>query len=166
MKKSTAVIADRLLCDNHDIGEHIKLSLPDVKWKVDQMTGSGIGGDVDIPLFGLLEAMSCQIDLRTVDKNNSSLLLKPGIHKLEARWNRQEIDGNGVRVVSVRAYLNIICTGMSPGTVQRGSALDGNVTASVLRFRWVEDGEELFLLDPGNQTIRIDGEDYSDALQI
>ena len=49
MSKSTVVIADRLLCDDRDIGDYVKLTLPELKWKTDTMTGAGIGGDIDVP---------------------------------------------------------------------------------------------------------------------
>ena len=80
MSKSTVVIADRLLCDDRDIGDYVKLTLPELKWKTDTITGAGIGGDIDVPLYGLAEAMSCQIDLRSVSAENAALVMTPGAH--------------------------------------------------------------------------------------
>ena len=165
--KSTVVIADRLLCDNLDIGDHVKVTLPDVKWKTDTLTGAGVGGDINVPLVGLAEPMSVQVDLRSVGKSNVPVLLKPGARKLEIRYNQDKmmLDGSFKRI-NTKVFMTALGTGVSNGSVQRGNSTDGNATLSVYRIRWVEDGEELYLLDQANPTLRINGVDYSDALQI
>lgn len=165
--KSTVVIADRLLCDNQDIGDHVKVTLPDLKWKTDTLTGAGVGGDINVPLVGLAEAMSVQVNLRGVSKSNVPILLKPGERKIEVRYNQNRMTADSsFKRVNTKVFMTALGTGVSNGGVQRGNATDGNVTLSVYRIRWVEDGEELYLFDQANQTLRINGVDYSDALQI
>ena len=156
MSKSTVVIADRLLCDDRDIGDYVKLTLPELKWKTDTMTGAGIGGDIDVPLYGLAEAMSCQIDLRSVST-----------HKIEARFNRNVMKSDGsVIKAGTKVFMTGFSAGLSAGSVQRGSAMEGNASLSVYRYRWVEDGQELFLVDQVSQKVKVKGRDYSDALQV
>lgn len=167
MSKSTVVIADRLLCDDRDIGDYVKLTLPELKWKTDTMTGAGIGGDIDVPLYGLAEAMSCQIDLRSVSAENAALVMTPGAHKIEARFNRSVMKSDGgVVKAGTKVFMTGFSAGLSAGSVQRGSAMEGNASLSVYRYRWVEDGQELFLVDQVSQKVKVKGRDYSDALQV
>lgn len=165
MDKSTVVTADKLLCDDKLIGDYVKMTLPDVNWKKDTLTGAGIAGDFEFPLFGLPEAMKCQIDMRSVGKSNAPLVMKPGVRRLEARFNRNVLKSDGsVIKAGTKVFLSVMSASLSPGTVQRGAAMDGNASFSVLRFRWVEDGKELFNIDVGSETVKVGGVDYSDRL--
>lgn len=165
--KGTAVIVDRLLCDDVDIADYIKCTLPEVKWKTTAMSGGGIAGDVELPLAGLAEAMSMQIDLRSVGAGNAPVLLRPGVRKLELRFNRSVMTpGAELIKAGTKIHLSVLSSALVPGGVQRGATMDGNATFSVLRYRWVEDGQELFLLDQLNEVYRVGGVDYSDTYRI
>lgn len=167
MKKSTVVIADRLLCDGQDIGDYVKMTLPELKWKTDTLTGAGVGGDIDVPLYGLADPMSCQIDLRSVSAENAARMMSPGTHKIEARFNRNVMRSDGeVIKAGTKVFLSGFSTGLSAGSIQRGSAMEGNCGFSVYRYRWVEDGRELFLIDQSSERLVVNGRDYSDALQV
>ena len=167
MYKSTAVVADRLLCDGKDVGDYVKVTLPELKWKTTTLTGAGLMGDVDIPIPGMAEAMSAQVDLRNVGKENAPLLLLPGVRKLELRFNRDAISADGTAIkAGTKIYLSGMSTGISPGAVARAATMDGNATLSVFRYRWVEDGQELFLLDQINEVYKVGGKDYSDAYRL
>ena len=52
MSKSVAIIADRLLCDNRDVADAVKCTLPELKWLTASLSGSGIGGEIYIPPHG------------------------------------------------------------------------------------------------------------------
>lgn len=165
--KSTVVVADRILCDDKDIGDYVKVSIPNISWKTSPVTGSGIGGDLDIPLVGLAEAMNMQIDQRALGKENAALLMTPGIHKIEIRFNRAVMDADGeVGRANTKIFINAMFTGVTPGGVQRGSSLDGNIALSVSRIRWVEEGKELFLFDQLNETYKVNGKDYSESYKL
>lgn len=165
--KSTVVIADRLLCDGRDVGDHVKVTLPDITWKKDTLTGAGIGGDIDVPLVGLAEAMNAQIDLRSISADNAAILFEPGIKKLEVRFNQDRMmPDSSLKRVNTKVFMTALSAGISNGSVQRGNAAEGNIKLSVHRIRRVEDGNELYLFDPAKQTLRVNGKDYSNALQI
>lgn len=167
MYKSTAVVADRLLCDGKDVGDYVKVTLPELKWKTTTLTGAGLMGDVDIPIQGMAEAMSAQVDLRNIGKENAPLLLTPGVKKLELRFNRDAVSSDGTTIkAGTKIYISGMSTGISPGAVARASTMDGNATLSVFRYRWVEDGQEIFLLDQINEVYKVGGKDYSDAYRL
>ena len=165
--KSTVVIADKFLCDDVEIGDYVKLTLPNLVWKVDTITGAGVGGDIDVPLVGLADAMSVQIDTRAISKDNLPRLMLPGDRALEARFRRQSLaPGGGVQLIDTKVFLTAMASGVTLGGVQRGAATDSNFTMSVKRIRWLDDGKELFVFAPGDETLRINGQDYSRYLQI
>lgn len=167
MSKSVAVIADRLLCDNRDVADMVKCTLPELKWITTALSGAGIGGNIDIPLQGMAEAMSFQVDLRGVGADNAGCLLVPGTRSLELRFNRDRFDSNGQVVkAGTKIFLSGMNTGLSPGSIQRASAMESSVTFSVIRYRWVEDGQELFLIDQLHQRYKVNGVDYSDRYRL
>lgn len=167
MSKSVAVIADRLLCDNRDVADAVKCTLPEIKWITAALSGAGIGGNIEIPLQGMAEAMSFQVDLRGVGADNVGLLLVPGVRSLELRFNRDRFDSNGQIVkAGTKIFLSGMNTSLSPGTIQRASAMESGATFSVIRYRWVEDGQELFLIDQLNQRYKANGVDYSDYYRL
>ena len=145
------------------VGVSSEVSLPSFEYMTETIDGAGIGGDIDVPLYGLAEAMSCQIDLRSVSAENAALVMTPGAHKIEARFNRNAMKSDGS---VIKAGTKVFTAGLSAGSVQRGSAMEGNASLSVYRYRWVEDGQELFLVDQVNQKVKVKGRDYSDALQV
>lgn len=167
MNKSVAVIADRLLCDNQDVADAVKCTLPELKWLTATLSGAGIGGNIEIPLQGLAEAMSFQVDLRGVGADNAAILLTPGVRSLELRFNRDRFDSNGQVVkAGTKIFLSGMNTGLSPGSIQRANPMESSVTFSVLRYRWVEDGQELFLIDQQYQQYKVKGVDYSDRYRL
>ncbi len=167
MNKSVAVIADRLLCDNKDIADAVKCTLPEIKWLTVTLSGAGIGGNMDIPLQGLAEAMSFQVDLRGVGMDNAPILMRPGMRHLELRFNRDRIDSSGRLIkAGTKIFVSGYHTALSPGGIQRGSAMDSNATFAVVRYRWVEDGRELFLIDQDGQQYKADGVDYSSRYRL
>lgn len=167
MSKSVAVIADRLLCDNKDVADAVKCTLPELKWLTTALSGAGIGGNIDIPLQGLAEAMNFQVDLRDVGADSAGLLQVPGTRSLELRFNRDRFDSQGQIVkAGTKIFLLGMNTGLSPGSIQRASVMESSVTFSVFRYRWVEDGRELFLIDQLNQQYKVGGVDYSDRYRL
>lgn len=167
MNKSVAVIADRLLCDDKDIADAVKCTLPEVKWLTATLSGSGVGGNMEIPLQGLAEAMSCQVDLRGVGADNVPILMRPGVRRLELRFNRDRLDSAGRLIkAGTKIFVSGYNTALSPGGIQRGSAMDSNATFAVVRYRWVEDGRELFLVDQDGQQYKVDGVDYSSRYRL
>ena len=167
MSKSVAVIADRLLCDNKDVADAIKCTLPEIKWITAALSGAGIGGNIEVPLQGMAEAMSFQVDLKGVGTDNAALLLVPGTRSLELRFNRDRFDSQGQIVkAGTKIFLSGIHTALTPGAIQRANPMESSVSFSVTRYRWVEDGEELFLIDQINQRYKVMGVDYSDRYQL
>lgn len=167
MSKSVAVIADRLLCDNKDVADTVKCTLPELKWLTATLSGSGVGGNVEIPLQGMAEAMSFQVDLKGVGADNAALLLVPGVRSLELRFNRDRFDSQGQVVkAGTKIFLSGIHAALTPGAIQRASPMESSASFSILRYRWVEDGEELFLIDQINQRYKAMGVDYSDRYQL
>ena len=111
--------------------------------------------------------MSFQVDLRGVGADNAALLLVPGVRSLELRFNRDRFDSQGQIVkAGTKIFLSGIHTARPPGTIQRANAMESSASFSVVRYRWVEDGEELFLIDQINQRYKVMGIDYSDRYQL
>ena len=75
---SVAVVASKYLIDGEVIAEQVKVTLPEIKWKTATISGAGLGGDIEVPLTGLTETMSSQIDLRSVTHADAVRAMAPG----------------------------------------------------------------------------------------
>lgn len=167
MMNSVAVVASKYLIDGKEVADQVKVTLPDIKWKTVTVSGAGIGGDVDVPLTGLAESMSLQIDLRSLSHDDAVRAMAPGLHDHELRFLRDVIGSNGTLFrAGTKIFLRAAAKNLAPGAVQVGSPMESNATFTVVRYRMVEDGKETFLFDQLNQIFKLDGKDYSDAYQL
>ncbi len=161
---STPILVDRLLIDDIDFEDSVKITFPEIKWKEATLTGCGIGGDVTIPLVGNSEAMSATVDMRSFN-NKNSVLLEPGPHILESRFNRNVTTNDGtVFKAGSKVFMTVLNTSVNPGSVQRANELGASATFSVLRYRYIEDGQELFLIDPLNGILKVNRKNYSNDI--
>ncbi|MBQ8699211.1 MAG: phage major tail tube protein, partial [Schwartzia sp.] len=60
------------------------VTLPEVSYKTDTLSGAGIGGDIDMPTLGQTDSMELGIKWRTINEDVTALL-KQEAHDLEIR---------------------------------------------------------------------------------
>ena len=164
---SVAVVASKYLIDNEEVAEQVKVTLPEIKWKTATVSGAGLGGDIDVPLVGLTESMSSQLDLRSVTHAHAVKALATGFRNHEVRFLRDTIGSDGTLFrAGTKIYMLAAAKSLTPGSVQRGSQMDSNAAYTVVRYRMVENGVETFLIDQLNEVFKLNGIDYSDAYQL
>lgn len=164
---SVAVVASKYLIDGEVIAEQVKVTLPEIKWKTATISGAGLGGDIEVPLTGLTETMSSQVDLRSVTHADAVRAMAPGFRSHEVRFLRDTIGSDGTLFrAGTKIYLQAAAKSLTPGTVQIGQQMDSNAAYTVVRYRMVEDGKETFLIDQLNQIFKLGGKNYSDSYQL
>ena len=138
-----------------------KVSLPAVTSTTISMMGAGIGGTVETPLAGMIEAMTTSMDFRSTTDAIVSLMAPKKHHitlrAVEQEWDMFQVEQayRGLKVVIV-----LLPKSTKPGTIAPAAASDASGEYSVFYYAAYKDGECLWEIDPFNQIFRVKGVDY------
>lgn len=144
--------------------EHLGVAsviLPDVNFLTQTIAGAGIGGNIEVPIVGMLDAMSMTVSFRTFQKN-AVKLSAPKRHNIELRSAQQIEDPvKGVLAVdAVKHVMVVLPKSNKGGTVQPAAPTDGSGEYSVRYWKTTINGEVVQEIDPINFICIIDGVDY------
>lgn len=142
----------------------VDVELPNLQFMTDTITGSGIGGEVEVPL-PLLQAMSMKIKKRAVNQQFTTLF-SPMRHVLTLRGTLAVADpGQSAGMLKerkVRVVANVMPKGKNLGKFETAKAMDTESEFSVLSIRIFVDEVQTLHIDPLNEKLVIDGVDYLD----
>lgn len=95
-----------------------KVKLPDIKYKSTTVSGTGIAGDVDMPIAGHTESMSLTIDFIDVTPS-AHRLAELRTHTLDLRVAHQQYDptGNSLDFVGSKYIVECIPKSLSGGEI-------------------------------------------------
>ncbi|MGI6156276.1 MAG: phage major tail tube protein [Enterococcus lemanii] len=155
------VVADTAYCDGQLVARDVSLSLPEVT----PMTADlAVMGTLSMPIWQLIENMEATITKIGVDLGLRSLI-KPDMKPLEYRWAQTVTDASGItKNVGCKAFLRGIPLKIPGIGIEVGSASEGEVSFSLIRYNLFVDGQEMFLIDRLAGKVRIDGKDYAEDL--
>ena len=125
-----------------------KVKLPDMKYKTTSVSGTGIAGDVEIPVIGHTDAMSMTIDFIDVTPA-AHHLAELRTHTLDLRVAHEQYDAtaNSLDVVGSKYIVECIPKSLTGGEVSpanpqavSGEFLNGEIVRDVapMRFRNVD----------------------------
>jgi uncharacterized protein len=148
------------------IDDAADISLPTVEKLTDTIRGSGILGEVDMPSFGQIGAMSLAINFRA-DNPQYAMLSRPGEIKFEIVWVVDVFDSNQVKVgiQQHKVFVTGVNKSYNPGTIDVNASADGSVEFEVFVYRKIVDGKEVLLIDKFNYKYVVNGIDYMAQLR-
>lgn len=162
---SGAVIAHKFLADSTEIADYVSCQLPSIEFATNEVKGAGILGSIDMPMTGQINAMTFSVTSRGINKSNTNLA-KPGVQKLEIRFNRDVTQADGsVIPEGSKVFINGVNKKYDPGKVEQGANMDGSIEFEVLRYRQVINGVETLLIDKLNYVYKINGIDYMEKVR-
>lgn len=137
------------------------VTLPEISYKTDTLSGAGIGGEIDMPTLGQTEGMELKIKWRTINGDVTELL-KQEAHDLELRGAIQHHDaGTGkFRVQAVKINVRGVPKGGNLGKFEPSAKSDAETTLELLYLKVTIDGERKVELDKLNYIHYINGTDY------
>ena len=159
----TSLVAFNVYLDGlKDMGV-IDLELPNIQFMTDTITGSGIGGEVEVVLPGLIKAMSMKLKKRAVNKQFTTLLA-PIVHNLAFRGKVAMADpGQAIGKIknrNIRIIANVMPKGNNLGKAEVSKAMDNEAEFTVLSLRVFVDAIPTTHIDPLNMICKVDGIDY------
>lgn len=136
-------------------------TLPNIAFLVQQISGAGMNGNIDVPIAGMLEAMELSLNFRSPTDAAKSLAA-PKSHHLDLRVAAQYWDNVGAEY-GIEADKYVMVTrpkAMNPGNVQPATPADTANTFSVVYYAGYKDGQKIWEVDPTNYICVVDGVDY------
>lgn len=149
--------------DDNVLAGTVDVEIPDLKFLTEKLEVAGIAGPIDVPVLGLLEAMTAKINFRMVTKRFAGLMSQK-THSLELRGIVQSLDSTTGEIIAspCRVAMRFMPLGMTPGKWEQAKATGSAIEASVLYLKFTLDGVDLFEVDKLNMKYKA-GEDSSFA---
>lgn len=142
------------------------VTLPEINYKTDTLSGAGIGGDIDMPTLGQTDSMELGIKWRTINEDVTALL-KQEAQDLEIRGANQHYDaGTGkLAVQAVKVNVRGLAKKGNFGTATPASKTEAESTLEILYLKITIDGKKKVEIDKLNYIHYVDGVDYLEAVR-
>ena len=140
-----------------------KVTLPSIIFPTVSISGAGMMGNMDVPLLGMVDAMSATIDFLDANHNGGAVKLEePRKHQLDMRVATEYWDVEEAEVGSWADKYVMIChpKSFAPGTFTPMSAPGVSNEFAVYYFAGYRDGAQLWEIDKRNMKCVINGVDY------
>lgn len=136
-------------------------TLPEVSNIAEEITGAGIGGNVEAIVLGHVEAMTLGLNFRTVTEA-AIKLAEPRIHKIDLRAAQQEQNTRTgtLEIRAVKHILRVKPKKYAPGKLAAASTADASGEYAVAYYAIYIDGAKKLEIDPLNFIYYVNGKDY------
>ncbi|WP_040948474.1 phage major tail tube protein [Gorillibacterium massiliense] len=154
--------ADKLIL----IDDASDLQLPSIEKVTDTLKGSGIMGEVDLPIFGQVGSMTFTVNNRA-DNPQYAILSRPGEIKFEVVWAVDIFDSTQTKIgiQQHKVFMSGANKKYDMGKIEVGAGTDGSSEFEIYYLRKIVDGKEILLIDKFNYKYVVNGEDYQAALR-
>lgn len=138
-----------------------KVQLPSIVFPCVNISGTGMMGNMEAPLYGMVDNMTTQIDWLS-PTGDAVKLATPEKHQLELRVAEEHWDTDQVEVgLWADKYVMIIRPkSFDPGSVAPMGTADTKSEYVVYYFAGYRDGKQLWEVDKRNMKCVINGKDY------
>lgn len=138
-----------------------EVTLPQISNLTQEISGAGLGGNVEAVATGILAAMNLTLNFRTVTPA-AIRLLEPRIHKIDLRVAQQSQDtrSNTIDINKLKHIMKIRPKGLNPGKAAVASTADASGEYSVLSYAMYMDGVKKIEVDPIKFIYFVNGKDY------
>ena len=137
------------------------VTMPDITYKTEEITGAGLMGSYNSVLAGQLEAMKMTINFRNTTEDFFKLST-PVNHTLDIR-DAQQVDDSVLDTTSVSKIKHIVrgkTISASGGSIKPASPHDASLEIAVNYWATYLDGKKIREIDILNHICYIDGTDY------
>lgn len=127
------------------------VTLPDITNKVSTISGAGIGGDIDVPIMGVKEAMRVTFEF-TDNQGAVDRLAIEKLHTLDCRVVHEKINTVNGKIDNEKIKYLIQCMPIkqSEGSIAPASAQTSSIEMSVISLKKFINGTLVRHVDPLN----------------
>lgn len=149
------------------IGVAGELNLPEVSNLTDTMEGAGTGGNMDVPVIGLIEDMEMEISFMSLCNDIFSIMDPTEATDLTLNGAIQGTDaGTGaVGYVPVSISIRGVMKKFAPGSMKSGAKMSSSVTLGLSYYKIVMEGKTMLEIDRLNGVFVINGKDILEKVR-
>ena len=138
-----------------------KVKLPSIVFPCVNIAGAGMMGEMEVPLYGMVNAMSMTINWLT-PHGDAVRLMSPKKHQLDMRVAEEfwDVEQAEVGLWADKYVVIVRPKNTDPGTVAPMAAADTSGEYAVYYFAAYRNGEQLWEIDKRNMRCVIMGVDY------
>ena len=138
-----------------------KVKMPSIVFPCVNISGAGMMGNMEVPLYGMVDAMSVTINWLTTTQD-SVRLAAPKKHQLDMRVAEEywEVEDADIGIWPEKYVMVVRPKSMDPGTVAPMAAADTSGEYAVYYFAAYRNGEQLWEIDKRYMRCVILGVDY------
>lgn len=146
---------------NKLIGVAGELNLPEVTNLTDTMEGAGTGGNMDIPVIGLIEDMEMEVGFMSLCEDIFSVMDPTESADLSFNGALQGTDpGTGaIQYQQLAIAIRGIVKKFTGGTLKSGGKMDSRATLGLSYYKITIDGKVMLEIDRFNGVFTINGKD-------
>lgn len=143
-----------------------KVKLPDIVYPVVNIAGAGMMGNMEVPLYGMVDAMTTTINWLT-PHGDAVRLMSPKKHQLDMRVAEEywEVEDAEVGLWADKYVMIVRPKTTTPGTIAPMGAADTSGEYAVYYFAGYRNGEQLWEIDKRNMKCVILGVDYMEPVR-
>lgn len=138
-----------------------EVTLPDLEYMTEELSGAGIAGSTEEIIIGHLNAMSTTFNFRTVTAAAVELM-EPRVHRIDLRVAQQKMNlrTSANEVSGVKHIMKVKPKKTALGKVAAASTADVSGEYAVSYYAMYMDGKKVTEIDPLNFICIINGKDY------
>jgi len=160
-KQAAAYVNLEIYEDSINLMGVAKVQLPTIAYSCVTISGSGMMGETEVPLYGMINNMTTTINWLT-PHGDAVRLMSPQKHLLDMRVAEEYWDVEQAKegIWPDRYVMLVRPKTTTPGTVAPMSAADASGEYVVYYFAAYRDGKQLWEIDKRNMKCIIDGVDH------
>lgn len=161
VQQAAAYINLEIYEDGENLLGIAKVQLPEINHPTVGISGAGMMGNMNIPLYGMVDDMTTSIDFLTATQD-AVRLMAPKKHQLDLRIAEEYWDvPNAEEGIWADKYVMIVRPiSIKPGSVAPMAAPDASGEFSVYYYAAYKNGKQLWEIDKRNMKYVVDGVDY------
>lgn len=160
-KVESSTIAFRVYEDAVDFCGIADITLPNISFMSETITGSGISGEYDSALLGFVSAMSMDMKFRSTTES-AFRLAEPRRHQLDLRVSHQseDVTSGEITTPTTKYVVVVMPKELNLGNIKAASVQEVSGKYSVQYLAMYQDGVKKLEIDPLNFICYINGIDY------
>lgn len=148
------------------IADTTEITLPDLEYLSETISGAGMNGEFDLPTLGQLAAATLSISERSLGENSIELSA-PKAQNLELRWASMALNEatGAVETVDKKIIFKGLPKKLTLGKLAPNSAEESALDFEMLYLKYIVKGVVKIEIDKLNDRFIVNGVDYNAAIK-
>lgn len=144
------------------IADTTEVTLPDIEYLTESLSGAGINGEIDLPTLGQIGAATLSISERSLGENSIEIS-EPHTQNLELRWATMTLNEatGAVETIDKKLIFKGLPKKLTLGKLAPNSAEESSIDFEMLYIKYIVKGVVKIEIDKINDVFKVNGVDYN-----